>query len=86
MLDKRKQISNVIIYMLPMGVGTILPFITIPIFTRILTPGDYGILALFMIYASICNGFVNLGLTSIFERNYFQYKDSPEKISQLFFL
>mgnify|MGYP001318525968 CR=1 FL=1 len=70
MLERKKQIENSIIYMLPIGVSG-LAFITIPIFTRILTPEEYGFLALAMIYATFSNGFSNLGMTSAFERNYF---------------
>jgi len=84
MLDKKQQMKNAIIYMIPIGLG-VLPFITMPIFTRILTPEDYGILALSMIYAIFMSGLANFGISLIFERNYFQYKDNPEKLAQLFF-
>ena len=38
-----------------------------------------------MIYASFINGFVNLGITLAFERNYFKYIKDKQKISELFF-
>ena len=53
----------------------IFPFITMPILTRILTKEDYGILALAHIYAILTTGLTNLGLSVIYERNYFQYKN-----------
>ena len=84
MLDKKQQMKNSIIYMIPIGLG-LLPFITMPIFTRILTPEDYGILGLSMIYAVFMSGLANFGISLIFERNYFLYKDNPEKLAQLFF-
>ena len=68
-----------------MPLNFFLPFISIPIFTRILTPKDYGLLAMAMIYASFINGFVNLGITLAFERNYFKYIKDKQKISELFF-
>jgi O-antigen/teichoic acid export membrane protein len=71
--------------MLQVGFRSLLPFITIPIFTRILTPKDYGVLALAMIYAIIMNGIVNFGLLTVFERNYFQYRGNPRKLAQLFY-
>ena len=84
MLERKKQIENSMIYMLPIGMSG-LAFITIPIFTRILTPEDFGLLALAMIYASFSNGFVNLGMTIAFERNYFQYSKDKRKMAQLLF-
>ena len=71
--------------MIPTGLSGILPFLTIPIFTRILTPEDYGVLALAMIYAIFMSGLANFGVSLAFERNYFQYRDNPEKLAQLFF-
>ena len=64
--SKIKQIRHGLIYLLPMPLNFFLPFISIPIFTRILTPKDYGLLAMAMIYASFINGFVNLGITLSF--------------------
>lgn len=82
---KEKQIKNSIIYMLPLVTGNLLLFITIPIFTRILTPEDYGVLALAMIYAIFMSGLANFGVSFAFERNYFQYRDTPQKLAQLLF-
>lgn len=84
-LTKGQQIHYSLIYMLPVGLGSLLPFITIPIFTRILSPEDYGVLALAMIYAIIMSGLANFGVSLAFERNYFQYLDNPEKLAQLLF-
>ena len=71
--------------MLPVGINHLLPFITIPIFTRIFNPEDYGILALSMIYGIFMSGLANLGMTLAFERNFFLYKESSEKLAQLFY-
>ena len=71
--------------MLQVGLGSLLPFITLPIFTRILTPEDYGLLALAMIYAIVMSGLANFGVSLAFERNYFQYRDNPEKLAQLLY-
>ncbi len=84
-LTKEQQIHHSLIYMLPVGIGSLLPFITIPIFTRILSPEDYGVLALAMIYAIFMSGLANFGVSLAFERNYFQYRDIPEKLAQLLF-
>ncbi len=84
-LTKKQQIRHSLIYLLPVGLGSLLPIITIPIFTRILSPDDYGVLALAMIYAIIMSGLANFGMTIAFERNYFQYRDTPKKLAQLLY-
>jgi O-antigen/teichoic acid export membrane protein len=84
MLDKSQQVRNTLYYLLPVS-SSLLTLISIPIFTRILTPADYGVLALAMIYASILNGIANFGMTTVFERNYFQYRDNSIGLSQLFY-
>ena len=85
MLDKKRQINNTIIYLLPIGLRNILPFITLPIFTRILTPDDYGFLGLALIYAIFMSGLANFGMSLGFDRNYFEYSNSSEKLAQLLF-
>jgi len=85
MTSKETQIKNLFIYILPLLIGNLLPFITIPIFTRILTPEDYGVLALAIIYAIFMTGLANFGMTLAFERNYFQYRDDNKKLAQLLF-
>ncbi len=43
MTDKKSQIRNTGIYIIPIGVSSIIPFITLPIFSRIFTPAEYGV-------------------------------------------
>jgi len=83
--NKKQQIKNSFIYLLPVITNTVLPIITLPIFTRILTKEDYGVLALVQIYAIFLNGLANFGLTSTYNRNYFQYHDDSKKTAQLLF-
>ena len=83
--QKELQIKNSIIYLIPMIVKNLLPFITIPIFTRILLPKDYGHLAISMIFATLFSGLANFGLTSIYDRSYFEYKKNLKESSQLLF-
>jgi len=73
MTSKEEHITNSFAYLVPLGPQYILPFITLPIFTRILTVEDYGILALAQIYASVVMGIADVGLTNVFNRNFFQY-------------
>jgi O-antigen/teichoic acid export membrane protein len=84
MATKEQQIKNSFIYLLPVGLANLIPLITLPIFTRVLTKEDYGIFALAQIYAIFANGLVNFGLPIGYERNFFQYRDR-EKASELLY-
>lgn len=84
-LQKQKQIKNSLLYFFSIGLSILIPFITMPIYTRILNPEDYGLLALVMIYAIIISGLANFGITNIYERNFFEYKNDKDKFSQLFY-
>lgn len=77
MTSKEQQIRNSFIYLVPVLVGNILPFVTLPIFTRILTKEDYGVLALVYLYAMFVSSLANFGMTLVYERNYFQYRNNP---------
>ncbi len=85
MSSKEQQIKNSFIYLLPIIFDNVAPFLTLPFFTRILTPQDYGVLALAQVYAIFANGFTNLGLIVSYDRNYFQYHHDRLKTAQLFF-
>lgn len=85
MADKEKQIKNSFIYLLPIIVGNILPLIALPIFTRILTKEDYGLLALVMIYALFVAGLANFGMTVVYDRNFFQYRNNSSESAKLFY-
>ena len=67
--------------MLPIVFSSLLPLVSLPIFTRFLTPGDYGVWGLAQIYASFAIGISNLGLTIGFERNFFEEEKSFQKVS-----
>lgn len=84
MINKKKQIQNGLLYILPSIVNGFLPILTLPIFTRILTINDYGVYGLASIYAILLSGIVNFGLTASYERNFFQY-DDKNKSSELLY-
>ena len=84
-LSKNQQIKNGMIYVMPVGLNILIPIITIPIFTRVFSPADYGALGLSMIYAIFISGVANFGLNLAFERNYFEYRENKIKLSQLLY-
>lgn len=75
MVSKASQINNIFIYLIPVVLGNLVPFVTLPIFTRILTKEDYGVLALSQAYAIFVTGIANFGLTAGYERNFFEHKN-----------
>lgn len=85
MSNKEQQIKNSFIYMLPLLVSGIFPFVALPILTRILTKEDYGILALAQIYAILVSGFADFGMRASYDRNFFKYRSDKIKSAQLLF-
>lgn len=83
--DGMKQIKNSLLYFLPVIVSTVIPIMTLPVFTRILSKEDYGLLALAQIYGTLINGLANFGMQLAYERNYFEYRDSNKKTAQLLY-
>ncbi len=83
--SKEKQLRDSVLYLLPLIVGNIFPFLTLPIFTRILTTDDYGALALAQIYGLFASGIANFGMTVAYDRNYYQYRGCREKSAQLLY-
>ena len=83
--NKEHQVKNTFIYLLPVIIGNALPLISLPIFTRILTREDFGLLALVQIYAIFASGLANFGMTAAYDRNYFQYRSDNRQTAQLLY-
>ena len=84
MATKEQQVKNSFIYLLPVIVGNLLPLLTLPIFTRILTKEDYGALALAQVYGIFMSGIANFGLILGYERNFFEHKDEKKAAELLY--
>lgn len=84
MTDKKIQIKNSFIYFIPIFVGTLATLVTLPVFTRILTKEDYGVLALAQVYAVFMSGLINFGLSIGYERNFFEYQDRKRTAQLLY--
>lgn len=83
-VSAERQIANSGIYLVPTMVGSILPLVTLPIFTRILTKEDYGAWALANVYAVFVTGLANFGLTIGYERNFFEHR-RPKEAAELLY-
>ena len=81
----KKSLKHGAIY----GIGDILRkligFLLIPIYTRYLTPADYGVLEVLNVTISILGLFIIHGMYSAFSRSYlYDYKDNFEQQRELF--
>ena len=79
-----KIIKNGLIYLLPSLVGSVLPLISLPLFTRFISIEDFGALALCQGFAIFINGISNFGLTIGFERDFFESKEVKYRASLLY--
>jgi len=84
MIGKEEQIKNSFIYLLPVIVRNLIPILTLPVFTRILTKEDYGVFALSQVYAIFANGIASFGLTIGYERNFFEHKGTKNAAGLLY--
>ncbi|TWX54030.1 lipopolysaccharide biosynthesis protein [Colwellia hornerae] len=63
--------KNNIIYLFGSVVGAGIPFLFLPILTRVLTPEEYGVMNLLFTIYSICVPLVSIGLSNYLHRVYF---------------
>ena len=68
--NKQKQVSDSFLYMLSLVTNNLFLFITIPVFTRIITKEDYGALALAQIYGMLVGGIANFGMLVSYDGNW----------------
>lgn len=71
--------KHTIIYGAGILLGRIVSFIMLPIYTRYLTPADYGVLELLTITTDVISMIVGIGLTSTVMRFYSKYDSQEEK-------
>ncbi|MFA6091801.1 MAG: oligosaccharide flippase family protein [Elusimicrobiota bacterium] len=82
--EEGKRLRNVSLYLIPVVIGNIIPFFTLPLFTRALSAADYGLLALAQAFATSVAGFANFGLNTVYDRSFHQYRE-PSKAAALLY-
>jgi O-antigen/teichoic acid export membrane protein len=70
-----KLFKNISIYSLGNILSAFASFLLLPVYTRILTPGDYGVLELLNLFAAILGIFLGLIVSSGYGRIYFDTKN-----------
>ena len=81
---KNKELKNTFYYIFSSFFGAFLPLISVPIFTNYLSVEQFGTYALIQVYSIFLVGVCNFGLTTAYEREFFEY-DSKIQKSTLFF-
>jgi len=82
-LAREQQVRNGALYVARLALTSLLPLLVLPIFTRVLTRADYGVLALVQVYAVFSSALANLGLIVAFDRNFFEYDRTGERLALL---
>jgi O-antigen/teichoic acid export membrane protein len=81
---KSKLINNGILYIFANIFSNLIPIISIAVFTRLLSPEDYGFYALGLLYGSFLVSICNFGLQIGYERDFFE-KDGEGNTGGLFY-
>jgi O-antigen/teichoic acid export membrane protein len=68
-------------YLIGNFTSTFLGVLLLPLYTRFLTPSDYGIIAIAASVTGFLAAFYHLGLLAAYGRFYFEYKDDPEELN-----
>src|SRR3972149_18788 len=74
----RRLVSHVLVYGFGNVGNRLVGFLLIPVYSRYLTPEDYGVLALVAMFSEILFTLMNMGQSSALFRTYFAH-DDPER-------
>lgn len=70
-----KLFKSISVYSLGNILSALVSFLLLPIYTRMLTPGDYGVLELINLFAAVVGLLFGLNISNGYGRIYFDYKD-----------
>jgi O-antigen/teichoic acid export membrane protein len=79
-LGRNNLITNASIYVLGTMLQRALSFLLIPLYTRYLTPSDYGIVGLAVAVSGILSMVIGLGIYGAITRYYYEYHDTPDRL------
>ncbi|MCZ2473332.1 polysaccharide biosynthesis protein [Aquirufa ecclesiirivi] len=78
------KVKNISYFMLPTLVSALIPVVTLPIISRKVSLEEYGVYALCIAFGTFLSGLANMGLTSGYERNFFEQKTQEQQGKLLF--
>lgn len=81
-LRNNKLIGNASIYLFGNLIQKALGFLLIPLYTRFLTPSDYGMTGIAISVGSVVTIAFGLGIPGSIARLYYEYNDSEERIKE----
>lgn len=73
-----------LLFMAPVIASSTVPLVTLPLYTRALSPDEYGRWAIAVSVGALASGVLGLGLLTGFERNYFSSNDETKRRPLLF--
>lgn len=68
----KKAFNKGVVFLFSNVLNSAIPFLLLPILTRVLTPSDYGIVAMFTIFLSLTSAFVGLSVHGAINVQYFK--------------
>ncbi|MGA1823443.1 MAG: lipopolysaccharide biosynthesis protein [bacterium] len=83
MLKTRGFIENTSIYMFSTIFSFAVSIFVLPIYTRYLSPSDFGIVVLFIMFGNVSTGFLSVSLHFASYRYYFKYKQELNRYKTL---
>jgi O-antigen/teichoic acid export membrane protein len=81
-LKKKSLTSNAGVYVFGSILQKAVAFLMIPLYTRFLTPEDYGITGVALAVGSVLSVVLGFGISSSVLRQYHDYKDNPEQLKK----
>ena len=84
----RKLLNNGAIFLFSNVLNASIPFLLLPFLTRLLTPEDYGIVAMFAIFLTLVSAFVGLSVHGAVNVQYFKLENNEfnEYVTSCFML
>ncbi len=73
----RRVVGGTFFYGLGQSLPKVVRFLLLPVFTKILTPSDYGVLELATNFGAFLQTFMRMGVPSAVTRYYYDYRDGP---------
>jgi O-antigen/teichoic acid export membrane protein len=81
-LGSHKLVTNASVYVLASMLQKAMAFFLIPLYTRFLTPEDYGIVGLALATSGVLTAFLGFGIYGSVARYYYEYRNHPEHLKQ----